>query len=104
MVKSKYNSLAYLNSYLAAMNNKKILKRVNQHMYNFVTAISYLFILHKLRVSEKKMSHSTTTSGGKSKIVRKRVTRMVAVLVVCFLVCWFPYSVLDIIRMKGKMI
>ena len=84
------------------MNNKKILKIVNQHIYTFVTAISYLFILHKLRVSENKMSQSTTTSGGKSKIVRKRVTRMVAVLVVCFLVCWFPYSVLDMIRMKGK--
>ena len=68
----------------------------------YLTAISYLFILHKLRVSEEKMSQSTSNSGGKSKIVRKRVTRMVAVLVVCFLVCWFPYSVLDMIRIKGK--
>ena len=85
------------------MNNKKNTeKNESTHVYNFVTAISYLFILHKLRKSENKMSQSTTTSGGKSKIVRKRVTRMVAVLVVCFLICWFPYSVLDMIRMKGK--
>ena len=49
------------------------------------------------------MSQNTTTSGGKTKIVRKRVTRMVAVLVVCFLICWFPYSVLDMVRMKGQM-
>jgi len=80
----------------------KIIKFIISFIIPFaVITISYLLILHKLRVSEEKMSQSTITSGGKSKIVRKRVTRMVAVLVVCFLVCWFPYSVLDMIRMKG---
>lgn len=64
-----------------------------------VITVSYLFIVRKLRVSENRMSANSV--GQRTARVRKRVTRMVAVLVVCFVVCWFPYHIMQIVSLYG---
>jgi len=63
-----------------------------------IITISYFFIVRKLRLSENKVA---TSVGQRTARVRKRVTRMVAILVVCFVCCWFPHHVMQIVKIKG---
>jgi len=63
-----------------------------------VITVSYVFIVQKLRISESKLASSV---GSRCTRVRKRVTKMVAILVVCFALCWFPYYIMTLVKLKG---
>lgn len=62
--------------------------------------VSYILILKQLRASENRVAD---LSGKKTATVRKRVTVMVAVLVVCFAACWLPVNILNLLKIPGEM-
>ena len=55
-------------------------------------------IVKILRNSEDKVATST---GKRTIRVRKQVTRLVAALIICFVVSWLPLRVFDLLRIKG---
>jgi len=61
-------------------------------------AISYILILKHLRMSENRVASLAVK---KSASMRKRVTRMVAILVLCFMICWLPYNIFNLMRIPG---
>ncbi|XP_039269644.2 somatostatin receptor type 2-like [Styela clava] len=63
-----------------------------------VIVVSYVKILTHLKTAEDKIGHTATNKAVK---MRKRVTRMVAALVVCFTVCWLPHHLFMLARIKG---
>lgn len=65
----------------------------------YFAAVSYILILKKLRQSSDSLG--ATSRSNNSHSLRRRVTRMVIALVVCFSVCWFPYQVHSILLIPG---
>nr|CAB3227106.1 C3a anaphylatoxin chemotactic receptor-like [Phallusia mammillata] len=63
-----------------------------------IISISYILIIKHLRVSENKIANMT---GKKTVNMRKRVTRMVAMLVICFVICWLPYHIFNLSKIQG---
>nr|XP_026690597.1 C3a anaphylatoxin chemotactic receptor-like isoform X2 [Ciona intestinalis] len=63
-----------------------------------VITISYVMIVKRLQTSEDKIANMT---GKRTISMRKRVTRMVAVLVVCFVVCWLPNHLFTLAKIRG---
>uniref|UniRef100_H2YFE7 G-protein coupled receptors family 1 profile domain-containing protein n=1 Tax=Ciona savignyi TaxID=51511 RepID=H2YFE7_CIOSA len=61
-------------------------------------AISYVMIVRRLQTSEDKVANMT---GKRTISMRKRVTRMVAVLVICFVVCWLPNHLFTLAKIRG---
>ena len=60
-----------------------------------------MFIVQKLIISENKLASSV---GNRCTRVRKRVTKMVAILVICFALCWFPHNIMGLIKLKGNLL
>ncbi|XP_076824214.1 uncharacterized protein LOC143470163 isoform X1 [Clavelina lepadiformis] len=63
-----------------------------------IITVSYVLILKRLRASEERIA---TMTGKRTQNMRRKVTRMVAVLVVCFVICWLPYHILQLCKIKG---
>uniref|UniRef100_H2YFE5 G-protein coupled receptors family 1 profile domain-containing protein n=1 Tax=Ciona savignyi TaxID=51511 RepID=H2YFE5_CIOSA len=63
-----------------------------------VITISYVMIVRRLQTSEDKVANMT---GKRTISMRKRVTRMVAVLVICFVVCWLPNHLFTLAKIRG---
>jgi len=64
-----------------------------------IITVSYVFIVRKLQISESKLASSV---GSRCTRVRKRVTKMVAILVLCFAICWFPHYIMVLVKLKGS--
>ena len=71
----------------------------NNSLSLYSTGASYVLILMRVYESEEKLS---SVKGKQRSVTRKRVTRMVAVLVLCFGICWLPYEILLLLKINGN--
>jgi len=81
-------------------NSRVYMIRIRSSILYLFSGVSYLLILIQVYQSEKKLF---SVKGKPGSAMRTRVTRMVAVLVLCFVICWLPHQAPLLLKIEGKL-